>query len=72
MRSANEIQGVDGTLAEIALRFCLSHPAVSTAIPGMRKVKNAEANAAAINKGPLDSPVREMLKRHAWDKNYYS
>ena len=32
------------TLAELALRFCLHHPAVSTVIPGMRSVSNVEAN----------------------------
>lgn len=67
----NELEGVEGTLAEIALRFCLSNPAVSTVIPGMRRVQNAEANAAALEKGPLDGPLKERLKRHAWDKNYY-
>lgn len=68
----HELDSVEGTIAEVALRFCLSHPAVSTVIPGMRRVRNAEANAAAVEKGPLDGPVREKLKHHAWDKNYYS
>jgi len=66
------LQGVEGTLAEAALRFCLSEPAVSTVIPGMRRVRNAEANVAAVEKGPLDGPVRKKLKHHAWNKNYYS
>ncbi len=65
------LKGTEGVLAEVALRFCLSNPAVSTVIPGMRRVKNAEANAAAVNKGPLDGPVRTALKNHAWKKNYY-
>jgi aryl-alcohol dehydrogenase-like predicted oxidoreductase len=65
------LKGTEGALAEVALRFCLSNPAVSTVIPGMRRVKNAEANAAAVNKGPLDGPVRTALKNHAWNKNYY-
>ena len=68
----NALDGIEGTLAEVALRFCLSDPAVSTVIPGMRRVRNAEANAAAIDKGPLDGPVKHKLKQHAWDKNYYS
>ena len=67
-----ELQGVEGSLAEVALRFCVSHPAVSTVIPGMRRVKNVEGNAAASDKGPLDAAVLEKLKRQAWDKNYYS
>ncbi len=66
------LQGAEGALAEVALRFCLSNPAVSTVIPGMRRVRNAEANAAAVEKGPLDGPLRTKLKNYAWDKNYYS
>ena len=65
------LKGVEGTLSEVALRFCLSDPAVSTVIPGMRRVHNAEANAAAVDKGPLDGPLKKSLKHHAWDKNYY-
>ncbi len=61
-----------GPLAEIALRFTISHPAVTTTIPGMRSVRNVERNVAAVDKGPLDGPTLEILKRHAWDKNFYS
>jgi aryl-alcohol dehydrogenase-like predicted oxidoreductase len=61
-----------GPLAEVALRFCLSQPAVTTVIPGMRRVANAEANAAASEKGPLSAQTLETLRRHAWDRNFYS
>ena len=44
---AEDLAGVDGSLAEIALRFCLSPAAVSTVIPGMRRVRNVEANCSA-------------------------
>jgi aryl-alcohol dehydrogenase-like predicted oxidoreductase len=67
-----DLKGVTGSLAEIALRFCLSHPAVSTVIPGMRKVKNAEQNLALPDLGPLDEKTLAILHRHAWDKNFYS
>ena len=40
-------------LAEVALRFCLSHPTVSTVIPGMRTTKHVAANTAASGAGPL-------------------
>jgi aryl-alcohol dehydrogenase-like predicted oxidoreductase len=66
------IEGPEGSLPEIALRFCLSDPAVSTVIPGMRRVKNVEANARLSDRGPLPGNVLGILKRHAWDKNYYS
>src|SRR5437016_5565356 len=41
------------TMAEMALRFILNNPTVSTIIPGMRKLKNVAANIAASDKGPL-------------------
>jgi aryl-alcohol dehydrogenase-like predicted oxidoreductase len=63
--------GVFDPLAEVALRFCISHPAVSTVIPGMRKLKNVESNCALSDKGPLHPPLLELLKHHAWPKNFY-
>jgi aryl-alcohol dehydrogenase-like predicted oxidoreductase len=59
------------SLAAIALRFCLSHPAVSTVIPGMRSLRNAEANCAVSDQGPLPPETLALLKRHAWDRNFY-
>jgi len=67
-----DLAGVEGELPEIALRFCLSHPAVSTVIPGMRKEKHVEANVAASERGPLPESVLAILKKHAWEKNFYS
>lgn len=58
-------------LPEIALRFCLSHPAVSTVIPGMRSLRNAEANCAVPDRGPLPEATLAVLRRHAWDRNFY-
>jgi len=59
------------SLPEIALRFCLSQAAVSTVIPGMRSLRNAEANCAAPAKGPLSEETLAILRRHAWDRNFY-
>jgi aryl-alcohol dehydrogenase-like predicted oxidoreductase len=67
-----DLEGISGTLPEIALRFCLSNPAVSTVIPGMRRVRNVESNCAVSDTGPLNQPVVEKLKKHAWNKNFYS
>lgn len=64
--------GLDRPLAETALRFCITHPAVSTVIPGMRRVRNAEMNAAVSELGPLPGGIVEVLRRHAWNKNFYS
>ncbi len=62
--------GVD--LPSTALRFCLSHPAVSTVIPGMRTVRHAESNAALSDQGPLPAGTLATLKQHAWDRNFYN
>ena len=65
--------GVDAaSLPEVALRFCLSHPAVSAVIPGMRSLRNAEANCAVPGKGPLPEETLAVLRRHAWDRNFYN
>jgi aryl-alcohol dehydrogenase-like predicted oxidoreductase len=63
--------GVTQALPEVALRFCLSHPAVSTVIPGMRRVRHVEANCGLSDQGALDPNVLEVLRRHAWEKNFY-
>jgi aryl-alcohol dehydrogenase-like predicted oxidoreductase len=67
-----DVRDVKGTLAEVALRFCLSHPAVSTVIPGMRKVKTVESSCSVSDAGPLPEPVLQRLKKHAWEKNFYA
>jgi aryl-alcohol dehydrogenase-like predicted oxidoreductase len=56
---------VDG-LAEIALRFCLSHPATSVVIPGMRSTRNVERNVRAAAAGPLSEHQLRTLHRHRW------
>ena len=60
------------TLPELALRFCLSHDAVSTVIPGMRRISSVEANAAAGDGRRLSNRLLEELGRHAWPRNFYS
>ncbi len=59
------------TLPELALRFCLSSPPVSTVIPGMRRPAHVRQNAAASAKGPLSPRLLSELEGHAWDKNWY-
>ncbi len=64
--------GEGANLADVALRFCLSHPAVSTVIPGMRTRKHAESNIAISDLGALPQDMLQLLKRHAWDRNFYT
>jgi aryl-alcohol dehydrogenase-like predicted oxidoreductase len=58
-------------LPEIAIRFCLSHPAVTTVIPGMRSISSVEGNAMASGQGPLPGAALATLRRHAWDRDFY-
>ncbi len=58
-------------LPTIALRFCLSHPAVTSVIPGMRRVRHVESNVAATDQGPLPAEILEILERHGWPRNFY-
>ncbi|HEX8105393.1 MAG TPA: aldo/keto reductase [Solirubrobacteraceae bacterium] len=58
-------------LAEVALRFVLSHEAVSTVIPGMRSVRNAERNCAVGDGAGLPEAMVEKLRGHRWDRNFY-
>jgi aryl-alcohol dehydrogenase-like predicted oxidoreductase len=68
---ASELGVDDGRLAEAALRFILSEPAVSTVIPGMRSLRNVQRNVAASDAGPLAPDERERLRAHRWVRNFY-
>ena len=56
------------TMPEMALRFILSNPDISTVIPGMRKARHVEANLMASDKGGLDAELIERLRSHRWDR----
>lgn len=56
------------TMPELALRFILSNPDVSTIIPGMRRVKHVNANLAASDKGTLPKELIRRLRAHRWDR----
>ena len=66
-----DLQGVPGSLAQIALRFCLSNKAVSSVIPGMRRVETVESSCRAAAAGMLDAKTLAILKHHAWNRNFY-
>jgi aryl-alcohol dehydrogenase-like predicted oxidoreductase len=68
---ATELETDESRLAEIALRFVLSEPTVSTVIPGMRSIRNVEGNIAASDAGPLQPGERERLRAHRWVRNFY-
>lgn len=57
----------DMTMPEMALRHILMHPAISTVIPGMRRLRHVEQNIAASGK-PLSADLMAELRRHRWDR----
>ena len=63
-----EILPAGVSLPEMALRFVLSHPAVSTTIIGMRKLEHVGENIALSDKGPLSADLLQELKKHRWDR----
>jgi aryl-alcohol dehydrogenase-like predicted oxidoreductase len=56
------------TMPDMALRFILAEPVVSTIIPGMRKIKHVETNLAASDAGPLPASLVKELEKHRWDR----
>ncbi len=58
-------------LPELALRFCLSDPAVSTVIPGMRSPRHVESSTATSDMGPLAPELLKKLRAHRWVRSYY-
>lgn len=56
------------TMAELALRFILQNPTVSTVIPGMRKERNVRANLAVSDGRKLEQSLIDELKNHRWDR----
>jgi aryl-alcohol dehydrogenase-like predicted oxidoreductase len=56
------------TMPEMALRFILSNPDIATTIPGMRSIKNVEANMATSDGKGASSSLLQELKGHRWDR----
>ncbi|MBA2444466.1 MAG: aldo/keto reductase, partial [Nocardioidaceae bacterium] len=58
-------------LADMALRYVLDEPAVSTVIAGMRSVRNVERNAATSDGERLTPEQLEVFTKHRWERNFY-
>ncbi|XID92324.1 aldo/keto reductase [Paenibacillaceae bacterium WGS1546] len=60
------------SLAELAIRFVLQHPGVTTAISSMHVTQHADENIAAAGKDPLPEDVFEEIRQHhRWVRNFY-
>jgi aryl-alcohol dehydrogenase-like predicted oxidoreductase len=56
------------SMPALVLRHILHHPAVSTVIPGMRKLRHVEENIGVIGQPPLPEPLVAELKTHRWNR----
>ena len=56
------------TMAEMAIRFILSNPDISTTIPGMRRIRNVESNMSCSDGNGLPANLLNDLKDHRWDR----
>jgi aryl-alcohol dehydrogenase-like predicted oxidoreductase len=75
LRKLYEIQAQSGlSLPELALRFILANPQISTTIPGAATIEQLEANVAAVAKGPLpeeiQTPIEALGLLHADPRRY--
>ena len=67
-----ELGVTEDEIAETALRYILSHPAVSSVIPGMRSVRNVERNMRVGDGRGLPEEQVRLLKNHRWVRNFYA
>jgi aryl-alcohol dehydrogenase-like predicted oxidoreductase len=70
-RVRKEIEGSGLTLPQAAIQFALAHPAVSTVIPGIRSVAQAEANCAVSDLPPMAEDLVLRLRKHAWLRAFW-
>jgi aryl-alcohol dehydrogenase-like predicted oxidoreductase len=59
------------SMPELALRFILASPDVSTIIPGMRRKLHVETNLGVSDGRRLGPEVLERLRKHRWVRTYF-
>lgn len=58
-------------LPTAALKFALKPPAVSTAIPGIRSIRQAELNMSVSDQPPMSDDLEKRLRPHAWRRGFW-
>jgi aryl-alcohol dehydrogenase-like predicted oxidoreductase len=66
-----DLAGSGYTLPQAALKWVLAHPAVSTVIPGIRSIAQAEANCGASDLPDMPLPLVQRLRRHNWRRGVW-
>ncbi len=56
----------DRSITDMALRFSLSHPAISTVAVGIHQREHLRASLAALEHGPLEADRHAALAHHKW------
>ena len=59
------------SMPQLALKFGLSHEAVSTVIAGVRNMKQAEMNIAVSELPDLTYDVLLRLRKHEWRRYFW-
>jgi aryl-alcohol dehydrogenase-like predicted oxidoreductase len=55
------VQDLEMALPELALRFVISNPAISTVLMGARSVEEVEQNVHSVGKGPLPPDILDEI-----------
>jgi aryl-alcohol dehydrogenase-like predicted oxidoreductase len=66
-----DLSGTGYTLPQAALKWVLSHLAVSVVIPGIRTVSQAEANCAVSDLPAMPANLVTKLHRHNWRRGVW-
>ena len=65
------VGGQEKDLATAALKFALKPAAVSTVIPGIRNVRQAQLNCAVSDGAPMSDELEKKLRVHNWRRGVW-
>lgn len=68
---AKTIGTAEPDLPTAALKFALKPRAVSTVIPGIRTVRQAELNCSVSDQPPLSDDLEHRLREHQWNRAFW-
>jgi aryl-alcohol dehydrogenase-like predicted oxidoreductase len=66
-----DLAGSGYSVPQAALKFILAHDAVSTVIPGIRNIDQAQANTAVSDLPPMPPELVRKLHRHNWRRGFW-
>ncbi len=70
-KAAAELAGSGLTLPQAAIKFALAHPGVSTVIPGMRSIAQADANCGVSDLPAMGPDLLSRLQKHYWHRGVW-